>query len=180
MNNHYYTYDNVIRKQSKRGAIGNKLTEKLGRLLMKRHYKKYLKLLRKVKLEHELFEHFVDDETEGLAAVEPGVRIVGDKLVRNKALVELDKDIPEDERTFNLLKEIGDSIYPCVEFTVDVPSFHLDGRLPVLDLVHEVNNDQFEHGFYEKPCSSEVVIPYSSAHSRKMKMSVMVEEGVRR
>ena len=29
-------------------------------------------------------------------------------------------------------------------------------------------------------CAAEVVIPYTSAHSRKMKMSIMVEEGVRR
>ena len=63
---------------------------------------------------------------------------------------------------------------------MDVPSFHLDGRLPVPDLKLEVKNGQFEHCFYEKPCASEVVIPYTSAHSRNMKLSVMVEEGVRR
>ena len=79
------------------------------------------------------------------------------KLVKDQTLVEQDKNIPEDERTFNLLREIGDSIYSCVKFTVDVPSFHQDGRLPVLDPKIEVQN-----GFYEKPCSSEVVIPYTS------------------
>ena len=137
-------------------------------------------MLKKLKLELELFERYVDDETEGLAAVEPEVSFVGDKLVRHEALVEEDKEIPCDERTFKLMKEIGYSMYPCVKFTVDVPSFHLDGRLPLLDLVLEVNNEQFDHGFYEKPCASEVVIPYTSAHSWKIKMSVMVEEGVRR
>ena len=147
---------------------------------MKRHDKKYLTLLKKLKLEHELFERYVDDETEGLAAVDPGVRFVGDKLVKIEALIEQDKETAEDERTFNLLREIGDSIYPCVKFTIDVPSFHLDGRLPVLDLKLEVKDGKFEHGFFEKACASEVVIPYTSAHSRKMKMSVMVEEGVRR
>ena len=50
----------------------------------------------------------------------------------------------------------------------------------VLDLNLRVVNDQFEHEFFEKPCTSETVIPYTSAHSRKMKMSVLVEEGVRR
>ena len=52
--------------------------------------------------------------------------------------------------------------------------------LPVLDLNLKVVNGRFEHGFFEKPCTSETVIPYTSAHSRKMKMSVLVEEGVRR
>ena len=43
-----------------------------------------------------------------------------------------------------------------------------------------MKNGSIEHGHFEKACSSEVVIPYTSAHSRKMKMSIMVEEGVRR
>ena len=101
---------------------------------MKRHDKKYLKLLKTLKVEHDIYERYVDDETEGLAAIDPGVRFVGNKLVKDETLVELDKNIPEDERTFNLLKEISDSIFACVKLTVDVPSFHLDGRLPVLDL----------------------------------------------
>ena len=61
---------------------------------------------------------------------------------------------------------------------VEVPSSNENGRLPVLDLELEVVNGRIEHGYYEKPCASEVVIPL--AHSRKMKMSIMVEEDVRR
>ena len=41
-------------------------------------------------------------------------------------------------------------------------------------------NNQIFHEFYEKPCASKMVIPYKSAHSRKMKMAVLVEEVVRR
>ena len=33
--------------------------------------------------------------------------------------------------------------------------------------------------FYEKPCSNKFVIPYNSAHSNKMMMSVIVEKGLR-
>ena len=35
MKNHFYSYQNQIRKQAKGGAIGNSLTEKLGKLMMK-------------------------------------------------------------------------------------------------------------------------------------------------
>ena len=94
--------------------------------------------------------------------------------------MESDKELPEEGRTFNLLKEIGDSIFACVKFTVKVPSFHPEGRLPVLDLNLEVKEDQFIPGFYEKPCASKVVIPYTSAHGQQIDISVMVEEGVRR
>ena len=180
MQNHFYSYDNVIRKQTKGGAIGNKLTEKLGRLLMKRHDKKYLKLLKKLDIREEIFDRYVDDELEGLAAVDPGVRFEGGELVVDEDKIEEDELVAADERTFRLLKDIGNSIFDCIQFTIDVPSLNENGKLPVLDVNLEVVDGKIEHGFFKKPCTSEIVIPYTSAHSRKMKMSVLVEEGLRR
>ena len=55
-----------------------------------------------------------------------------------------------------------------------------NGKVPVLDLEVSVEDGQVVHDHYEKPCSSKFVIPYTSAHSKKMKMAVLVEEGVRR
>ena len=55
-----------------------------------------------------------------------------------------------------------------------------DGRVPILYLGVSVENGQLVHDFYEKPCASKFVIPHTSAHSKKMKMAVLVEEGVRR
>merc|ERR1712016_544155 len=68
----------------------------------------------------------------------------------------------------------------CVQFTIDCPSLNPDRRVPVLDLGVSVEDGLVVHDFYEKPCSSKFVIPHSSAHSKKMKMAVLVEEGVRR
>ena len=53
--------------------------------------------------------------------------------------------------------------------------------MPVLDLQMYVSDEgaiKFE--FYQKPMACKFVIPYKSAHSKKMKLAVMVEEGVRR
>ena len=50
----------------------------------------------------------------------------------------------------------------------------------MLDVNLEVVGGRIEHEFFKKPCTSEVVIPYTSAHSRKMKLAVLVEEGLRR
>ena len=47
---------------------------------MKRHDRKYIKLLATLGLELELFDRYVDDETEALVAVDPGVRFDGEKL----------------------------------------------------------------------------------------------------
>ena len=51
----------------------------------------------------------------------------------------------------------------------------------MLDLQMFVGDDGLiKYLFYEKPCACKFVIPEGSAHSRKMKMSALVEEGVRR
>ena len=180
MNNHFYSFDDKIRKQKRGGAIGNKLTERLGKLLMKRHDKKYIAKLAALGLESEDFARYVDDETEVLAAVEPGVRYDGQKLVMMEEFVQEDEAVEDDLRTMNLLKNIANDIMQCVQFTVDCPSLNQDGRVPILDLGVSVENGQVVHDFYEKPCSSKFVIPHTSAHSKKMKMAVLVEEGVRR
>ena len=88
--------------------------------------------------------------------------------------------IPADERTMNILKEVADTVYKCVQFTVDFPTAHPEKSVPVLDLRVHCEGDQIVHQFYEKPCAARMVIPYQSAHSRKMKMTVLVEEGLRR
>ena len=50
--------------------------------------KKYKQLLRKLDIQEEIFDRYVDDETEGLAAIDPGVRFEGGKLVRNEEKIE--------------------------------------------------------------------------------------------
>ena len=59
----------------------------------------------------KIFDRYVDDELEGLAAIEPGVRFEGGKLVMDENQVEEDKELAADERTFRLLKDIGNSIF---------------------------------------------------------------------
>ena len=51
----------------------------------------------------------------------------------------------------------------------------------MLDLNMYVGDDGLiKYENYEKPCASKFVIPSNSDHSKKMKMSVLVEEGMRR
>ena len=104
------------------GAIGNKLTEKLGKILMKRHSRQYLRKLQILKIENELQECYVDDTTDALAAIDAGVRFENDKLVKKEELVEEDMNIPKDERMMRILAEVANTIYKCVQFTVDFPS----------------------------------------------------------
>ena len=64
-----------------------------------------LSLLSKLKIENELVEINVDDTTNGLAALDPGVRFNGTRLVIVKELVEEDEHVPPDQRTMKVWKK---------------------------------------------------------------------------
>ena len=179
MKDHFYAFNNVIKK-GKGGAIGNKLTEMLGKLLMKRFDKKYLKLLEKLGILNELYERYVDDQMDTLAAIDPGVRFDGKKLVVVKKLLEEDKALAEDVRAMNNLKDIDNYSYNCMQYTIPCPTFHSSGMVPILNLQVNTENNQLVHNFFEKTVACKGTIPYGSAHSLKMKMAVFVEEGMRR
>ena len=81
MSNHFYYFDGKIYHQKGGAAIGNQASEKLGKLLMKRFDRKFLALLKKLKVEHELYKRYVDDILAALASLDPGVRWNGIKMV---------------------------------------------------------------------------------------------------
>ena len=159
------------------------LTEKMGKLMMKRFGKKFRSTLRKLEVEVELVRSYVDDVTEIAKALDPGVRFdeTRMKMVRIPELVESDNGVPEDERTMEELRKIANTIFKCVQFTTECPSGQENGKVPVLDLQLYVGDDGLvKHEHYEKPCTNAFVLPATSAHSKKMRMSVLVEEGLRR
>ena len=80
MNQHYYSFNNEIRKQRKGGAIGNSLTERLGKLMGKRFSKKFRELLGKLKIETELSNNYVDDFVKVISSFDHGVRFDEEKL----------------------------------------------------------------------------------------------------
>ena len=79
-----------------------------------------------------------------------------------------------------LLLELVD-FFLQFKFNAGLTSIHREGKVPVLDLQVYVNQQgTIAHKFYENPVSCKLVILASSVHSRKTKIAVMVEEGVRR
>ena len=113
MKNHYYSFNNQIRKQGKGGAIGNSLTEKLAKLLLKRFDRKFKALINSLKIALELYRRYVDDIMAALAALAPGTRLNKEEnnLEIMTHLIESDKEKPADQRTFEELRQIANSIY---------------------------------------------------------------------
>ena len=181
MNNHFYCFNNNIYRQESGAGIGNQASEKLGKLLMKRFDRKFLLKLKKLKIELDLYKRYVDDVTAALASLQPGMRFEENKMILRQDLVEEDKMTKSDKRTMEELAKIAGSVYECLNFTSDCPSSQEEGKVPVLDLKLYVSDQgNILHEFYEKPVACKLVIPEESAHSWRMKVAVMVEEGMRR
>ena len=149
----------------------------------KRFNKLFNTRLKKLKVEIELNKNYVDDFLEVVSEIDPGVRLDVERmqLIKVVELVEEDENVPADSRSINLLKQIANTIFPSMQFTVDCPSMHQNKKMPVLDIQMSLsNNNKIVYEFFEKPCANKFTITKASAHNNRMKMSVLVEEGVRR
>ena len=83
--------------------------------------------------------------------------------------------------TFDVLKDIANSIQEKIQFTYDVPSNHDDGRMPVLDLKVSIDDKgKVKHKFYKKPMSHPHTIMNRSAMSMAVKRSTIFMEMMRR
>ena len=185
MNNHVYTFNGEIKRQVKGGAIGLMLTGWLACLYMIHWCKK---LVSKVNIATadlpgfvlHMLKVYVDDGNVACKAFPPGSRLVNGKIVIVEDLIEADKEIPADERTAKIFLEIGNSISPFIKLTVDYPSLHQDGYMPILDLKVRVEENKVKHIFMKKEVSNPLLMLKDSAMPMKVKRNSLAQEGIRR
>ena len=94
--------------------------------------------------------------------------------------IENDRSVPGDLRTAKILKEVGNSICPFIKVSVDCPSNHDDGFLPILDLKTRILDNKVEYRFFKKPNSNRMTIMTSSALPPNVKRATMTNEVLRR
>ena len=124
----------------------------------------------------------VDDVNGVYRPVEVGMEYINGKLQFNEVKAEKDKNVPEDKRTMEIVKDIANTIDDMIVMTTDVPSNYDDNKVPMLDtkvwIEDESNLVFFE--FYEKPTKNRFVISKSSAMSVKKKIEILSQETFRR
>ena len=77
------------------------------------------------------------------------------------------------------IQDIANSIHPSIRVTIDYPTKHANGRLPVLDLeqwieeidVNDIKKPQILHSHYMKPMSNKGVIHRNSALTMRTKQA---------
>ena len=85
------------------------------------------------------------------------------------------------------LQKIGNQIHPSIQVTVDYPTNYTNGRMPVLDTEHwleEVERNgakrvQVMHSHYSKPMANTYVIHKDSAISERSKRNILTADLVR-
>jgi hypothetical protein len=101
--------------------------------------------------------------------------------MRKVVIEESEETQADDERLANILRDIANSIMPCIQMEADWPSKNPDGKLPILDLKVWTNRgNKIVYTHYEKPMATKSVLHSKSAHPEACKRSVHTQEVLRR
>ena len=110
------------------------LTGTIAKIFMKWWDRELLERMQAVGIVKEMYERYVDDVNKCVEETPIGARYVDGELKYTEETKEEDQGKPADQRTFEVIRQIGNSIHPNIQLEVDVPSKYQDSKLPILDL----------------------------------------------
>ena len=132
MNHHYFTIGGKIYRQRDGCPIGMDLSVEAASLYMSLWDLKFLKLCKKLGLKIGLYKRYVDDIVICMQGITGGWYFDSKSKIMKFDPGNENVDQNSDARTLLILREIANSIDTAIQFEVDYPSLHENGRLPVL------------------------------------------------
>ena len=149
MNNHSYSFNGINKLQLLGGPIGLKLSGALAKVCMLSWSRRFLTTITAATTDLayytlHLLLFYVDDTNVVVDELEPGARYREGRVEVVEEEVEEDREVAGDLRTARVMLEIANSLVPYLQFTLDCPSLHPSGWMPLLDLQVRVttNNRQ--------------------------------------
>ena len=136
----------------------------------------------------DMLQTYVDDLKGVFKELPPGAEYDSERkmIFVNKDKIEDEVVIPSDRRTFEVLKNIANTIDCDVQFTVDVPSDSQDKKMAFLDtkcwmVYDDINHPQGKimNQHYSKPMTAKVGVQIESAISEKDKRTINTQETIR-
>ena len=181
LQNHVFSFDNRIYKQSSGGAIGDRLTGSLGALVALVHSRELLSILENSGAVFRILQVYTDDGNHCMKALAPGSRYIRgtQRIEVVDEEVENDRLVSADLRTANVAKDAANSIFEFLKVKIDCPSLHEDGFMPILDIKANTESGKIVYVFYKKPLSNDRVILATSTMPHNVKMATMVNEAIR-
>ena len=116
-------------------------------------------------------------------AIEKGTKLEEGKLVIDMEKQKTDENRSHDEVTMEVIVDIAESVDGIIKFSFDIPNNHKSGKLPVLDVEVNVNENKqnlVEYEFYEKPTKNKRVIFKDAALPSNQKRTILTQECLRR
>ena len=145
--------------------------------------REFLKKLKQLGIEIFVYERFKDDITIVVESLEAGTKYEDDSIVNDPEKKIRDEDKSNEEITMNVLNDVANSMDAMIQFTVDFPTNHKSGRVPILDVqasISEEKQNKIEFEYYEKPTRNKKVILSDSALTAKQKRTILTQECLRR
>ena len=132
---------------------------------------------------NKLYERYVDDINKYVKETAVGARYIEGQLICTEESRREDENKPADLRTFQVIKQIGDSIHTSIEVEIDVPSNYTDKKLHILDLkvwlarIRTEDGEELKilHQHYIKPMANKHVIREDAAMSSKNKRTILTQ-----
>ena len=192
MSHHLYSLDQAVLHQDRGGPIGLKLSGALAKAFMVHWCRRFGQTLRAATASIPLYKihlhvFYVDDQGLVVPCLPPGSRYQEGEVRVVEEEVEGDLLLAGDRRTAMVRRDIANTISPNTTITVDYPSNHRSGWMPILDLHVRMEEGGVEGGgrevdwrFYKKEVSSPFFLLNRSAVSAKVKRAMLAQEGLRR
>ena len=126
------------------------------------------------------YMRYMDDGRSMLPAIKPGWRWSEGRLCYTARWWKEDKDKTGIEITSTILGQSMQEVYPFLKFTTEVGEGE-GGWLPTLDVKLRVeDNNIISYQFYEKPTTTNTMVPKRSALNENSKMQILANDLVRR
>ena len=190
--NHHYQFAGMTYRQLVGAPIGLRLTSIIARIVMDTWFKRFLSSLVEAKVEVHAALKYIDDVNLVAGMLSLGSRWRTGKVEYSEEweVEDREKNKSQELVTMECLRDAADAVLPWIRFTLDLPEFHENGMVPMLDLQvwvqHPMNDidglesDLLSWMFFEKPSASKKVLRASSAYTWRSKLVTMAMEVFRR
>ena len=168
-----------LESRSRGGPIGLKLTGEIADCIMIDWDNKLLTKLKHSEITPEIYTRFKDDIQIVTESLEKGSLLMEDKIIVDEKKKAEDIDISDSKVTMGVIQTIANAIDPMIQLTIETPCNYPNGKMPVLDVMVNVNcmeNNRIDFEFFEKPTKNPRVILVDSAMSLAQKRTILTQE----
>merc|ERR1711954_521606 len=132
---HHYTVGGEVYRQAGGGPQGLKAAVESSKIYMLQFDSKFLDKSQDLGSVVYKYKRYVGDICIILPPLKPGWYYCAERGRMCYSLEHNYSELPGDQRTMSVLRDIADGIDPNLSFTFDCPSLNDSNRMPVLDLL---------------------------------------------